>query len=463
MRTIETVVIGGGQAGLACSRHLTAAGRPHVVLERGRVGERWRTGTWDSLHLLSPNWMNTLPGAPYRGLDPDGFLSAAAFARHLDDYALSFDAPVQEMTEVRLLRRRSRRFEVLTDDGGWRAEHVVLATGWCDLPAVPDIARDMARDLLQLAPRNYRDPAGLPPGGVLVVGASSSGVQLAAELRATGRDVTLAVGRHSRVPRRYRGVDIFWWLDRIGMLDRTIDQVPDASAARGEPSLQLVGRSDHSTLDLAALQALDVRLVGRVIGLDGHRVRIADDLPATVAAADLRMSALLARIDGHIDAEGFGGEVLGREPGAAIRLPTPTDELDLRAEGIGTVVWATGHRRAYPWLRLPVLDDRGELRQRRGLTPVPGLYVLGQRFQHHRSSNFIGGVGRDAAFVTRHLLGTSGGSPCDIRPAHRATTGRSSAHAPQAPRPPSYSPGTDCVSCSSSAVATAPTHCRRTR
>jgi putative flavoprotein involved in K+ transport len=422
MRTIETVVIGGGQAGLACSRHLTAAGRPHVVLERGRVGQRWRTDTWDSLHLLSPNWMNTLPGAPYQGPDPDGFLSAAAFARHLDDYALSFDAPVQEMTLVRHLRRRGGQFDVFTDGGDWRAQHVVLATGWCDLPAVPDIARDMARDLLQLAPRNYRDPACLPPGGVLVVGASSSGVQLAAELRATGRDVTLAVGRHSRLPRRYRGADIFWWLDRIGILDRTIDQVPDASAAGGEPSFQLVGRSDHSTLDLPALQAADVRLVGRVIGLDGHRVRIADDLRATVAAADLRMSALLAQIDGHIDAEGLDGEVPGREPGAPIRLPTPTDELDLRAEGIGTVVWATGHRRAYPWLHLPVLDDRGELRQHRGITPVPGLYVLGQRLQHRRSSNFIGGVGRDAAFVTRHLLGASAGSPCDMRPARPAAS-----------------------------------------
>jgi putative flavoprotein involved in K+ transport len=303
---------------------------------------------------------------------------------------------------------------VLTDDGGWRAEHVVLATGWCDLPAVPDIARDMARDLLQLTSRNYRDPAGLPPGGVLVVGASSSGVQLAAELRAAGRDVTLAVGRHMRLPRGYRGLDIFWWLDRIGMLDRTIDQVPDASAARSEPSLQLVGRSDHSTLALATLQAMGVRLVGRVIGLDGPRVRIADDLPATVAAADLRMSALLAGIDEHIDAEGLGGEVLGREPGAAIRLPTPIDELDLQAEGISTVVWATGHRRAYPWLRLPVLDEGGELRQRRGVTPVPGLYVVGQRFQHRRSSSFIGGVGRDAAFVTQHLLGISGGSPRDV-------------------------------------------------
>ena len=447
MHAVETVVIGGGQAGLAASLHLTAADRPHVVLDRGRVGERWRSETWSSLRLLSPNWCNTLPGEPADRPDPDGFPSAAAFSVHLEAYARSFGAPVRERTEVRLVRPFGDRFEVLTGDGGWRAEHVVLATGWCDRPAVPDLARDLAGDVHQVAPKDYRDPAGLPPGGVLVVGASATGVQIAHELRASGRDVTLAVGGHSRLPRRYRGMDIFWWLAATGLLDRTIDEVPDPRLARTEPSLQLLGRPDHRSLDLATLQADGVRLVGRVTAIDGHRVRLAADLPSTVATADRKMAALLDRIDAHVDAHGLRGEVLDPEPVATIRPPAHADAIDLRAGGIVTVVWATGHRRAYPWLRVSVLDDHGELRQRRGVTPVPGLYVLGQRFQHHRNSNFVGGVGRDAAFVVGHLLAASGGPRCDARSHRPPTTWRSSAPAPPAPPRHSCSPGTGCVSC----------------
>ena len=443
MNAVETVVIGGGQAGLAASHHLTAAGRPHVVLDRGRIGERWRSETWTSLRLLSPNWCNTLPGTPAGGPDPDGFASAAAFVAHLGAYARSFDAPVQERTEARLVRRRRGRFEVLTADGGWYAEHVVLATGWCDRPAVQHLARGLAGDVHQVVPKDYRDPSALPAGGVLVVGASATGVQIAHELRASGREVTLAVGSHSRLPRRYRGMDIFWWLAATGLLDRTIDEVPDPRAARAEPSLQLVGRPDHRSLDLPTLQADGVRLVGRVTAVDGHRVRLATDLPSTVAAADSRMAALLDRIDAHVDTHGLRGEVLDPEPVATIRVTPAIEELDLRTTGIRTVVWATGHRRAYPWLRLPILDDHGELRQRRGVTRVPGLYVLGQRYQHHRNSNFIGGVGRDAAFVVRHLLAASGGGPS----CHSATTWRSSAPAQPAPRRHSCSPGTGCVSC----------------
>lgn len=422
VHVVDTVVIGAGQAGLACSHHLTVAGRPHVVLDRGQVGDRWRTATWTSLHLLSPNWCNGLPGAPYRGPDPDGFSSAAAFAADLGAYARSFGAPVRERTEVRVVRRRVGRFEVLTDDGGWSAEHVVLATGWCDRPAVPEFARDLAVDVHRLAPQDYRDPAALPSGGVLVVGASATGVQIAHELRAGGREVTLAVGNHSRLPRRYRGMDIFWWLTATGLLDRTIDEMPDPWAARREPSLQLVGRADHRSLDLAALAADGVRLVGRVTAVDGHQVRLDDDLPSTVAAADRRMTALLDRIDDHIDAHGLRGEVLDRGPVTKLQATSVIGDLDLHSAGIATVVWATGYRRAYPWLHLPVLDAHGELRQRRGVTPVPGLYVLGQRFQHHRNSNFVGGVGRDAAFVVRHLLATSGGLSCDAQPRWHAST-----------------------------------------
>jgi putative flavoprotein involved in K+ transport len=411
MRTTDTVIIGAGQAGLAASRLLTVHGHDHVVLERGRIGQRWRNDSWDSLHLLTPNWMNTLPGWPYAGQDPDGFSSATAFTDRLARYARSFGAPVEEQTGVDVLRKRDHRFEVVTDRAVWLAANVIIATGWCDLPAVPAIARAMATDVHQVAASGYRNPDSLPPGGVLVVGAAATGVQLADELRSAGRDVTIAAGSHTRMPRSYRGMDIYWWLDRIGALDKTIDDMPDPVLARHEPSAQLVGAPDRRSLDLATLQADGVHLVGRVLGIDGNRLRLAPDLPRTVAVADLRMQRLLGAIDTHIDTNGLRNEVLEPERTPAVAPTRVVRDLDLRAAGIRSVVWATGHRRSYPWLRLPVLDHRNEIRQHRGRTPMPGLYVLGQRFQHHRSSNFIGGVGRDAAFVADHIVGRHRAAP----------------------------------------------------
>jgi putative flavoprotein involved in K+ transport len=418
MPVTGTVVIGAGQAGLAASRCLSDRGSDHVVLERGRVGQRWRTETWDALHLLTPNWMNALPGRSYEGEDPDGFISAAAFADELDDYARSFGAPVEEGTGVTAVERRRGGFRVVTDHGVWTAANVVIATGWCDRPAIPAMSSGIPDDMCQIAPNEYRNPGRLPPGGVLVVGASATGVQLADELRTAGRDVTIAVGGHARVPRTYRGIDIYWWLDRLGLLDKTIDEVPDPALARREPSLQLVGSSERHSLDLACLQAAGVHLVGRLTGVEGHRVRLAPDLPATVADAQRRMEQLLAGIEDYIGANRLATEVLPAEPSRAVATSPVVRELDLRAAEISSVVWATGYRRRYPWLRVPVLDRDGEIRQRRGRTPVPGLYVLGQRFQHYRSSNFIGGVGRDAAFVAASI----GGS-------YPATDGRSCARA----------------------------------
>lgn len=403
MRTIDTIVIGAGQAGLAASNCLARRRHDHVVLERGRIGERWHAETWDSLHLLTPNWANGLPGWDYDGHDPDGFMGAREFAAHLAAYAESFDAPVEGGTTIEAVRRHGDQFEVRTDAGTWLASNVILATGWCDRPAIPAMARRLAAHVHQVAPAAYRNPGDLPAGGVLVVGASATGVQLADELRAAGREVTLAVGGHSRIPRRYRGMDIFWWLRQIGVLDKTIDDMPDPHSARREPSLQLVGRPDHRSLDLAALQAAGVRLVGRVIGIDGHRVRLADDLASNVAAADARLTRVLTQIDRHVEEHGLSGEVLRPTRPRPVAVARTTERIDLRADGITSVVWATGHRRPYEWLHIPVLDRRGELRQRRGVTPVPGLYVLGQRFQHRRSSNFIGGVGRDAEDVAAHL------------------------------------------------------------
>jgi putative flavoprotein involved in K+ transport len=401
--TTDTIVIGGGQAGLAMSRSLTDRGVDHVVLERGRIAERWRSERWDSLRLLTPNWMSRLPGWRYDGPDPDGYMTAAEVTDYFARYAEASSAPVVEHCTVESVRAVADRFEVVTTCGVFGARHVVIATGWCDRPWVPAMARRLSTGITQVTPSDYRNPTSLPQGGVLVVGASATGVQLADELRSAGRDVVLAVGSHSRLPRRYRGMDVFWWLDRIGSLDRTIDEMPDPARARQEPSLQLVGRPGGRRLDLGTLQRSGVRLAGRLDAVEGRRVRFAGDLPVTIANADRRMTRVLADIDTHIAATGLTGEVLAPDPPRNILATTSPDELDLRRSGIETVIWATGFRRSYPWLHLPVLDATGEIRQRRGVTPMPGLYVLGQRFQHFRSSNFIDGVGRDAAFVAHHL------------------------------------------------------------
>jgi len=269
---------------------------------------------------------------------------------------------------------------------------------------VPAVAARLSPSIHQLTPSSYRNPGRLPHGGVLVVGAAASGVQLADELARSGREVVLAVGRHTRLPRRYRGMDIWWWLDRIGMLDATIDQVPDPDRARRAPSLQLAGRADGGALDLAALAASGVRLAGRLTGIDRHVVQLGADLADTTARADTRMRRVLADIDAHFDTSRLTTEVLDREPIAHLRAQSTAGRLDLDAERISTVVWATGYRRRYPWLRAPVLDEAGEIRHRRGVTPVPGLYVLGLRFQHRRNSSFIDGVRHDAEFIADHLF-----------------------------------------------------------
>jgi putative flavoprotein involved in K+ transport len=411
MPSIDTIVIGAGQAGLAMSRCLADRGVDHVVLERGRVAERWLTERWDSLRLLTPNWMSRLPSWSYDGPDPDGFMTAGEVAAFFSRYARSSDAPVEEQSAVESLRFDGEEYELRTTGASWTAPRVVIATGWCDRPAIPAMAGELSADVHQIAPDRYRNPNSVPDGGVLVVGASATGVQLADELRAAGRDVVLAVGRHSRLPRSYRGMDIFWWLDRIGVRHKTIDEMPDPVRARHEPSVQLVGSTTRRSVDLTTLQNAGVQIAGRVEGIDGDRVRLADDVTHTVSDADRRMRRLLAEIDRHIDASGLAAEVLAPEPIAPVRPAAAPDRLGLGDRGITSVVWATGHRRTYPWLHVPVLDEHGEIRHQRGVTPVPGLYVLGQHFQHARNSNSIDGVGRDAEFVADHLTCRTAATP----------------------------------------------------
>jgi putative flavoprotein involved in K+ transport len=402
MRRVDTLVIGGGQAGLAMSRCLSDRGIDHVVLERRRIGHRWQHERWDSLRLLTPNWMTRLPGFRYDGPDPDGYMLATDVASLLETYAERSKAPVVANAAVTNVSAFDDRFVVQSEAGCWSARQVVVATGHCGYPHVPRMAASAAPRLHQLTPDRYRNPDQLPPGGVLVVGASATGVQLADELARAGRRVTVAVGQHTRVPRLYRGRDIFAWLETIGTLRESADRVHDVEASRAQPSLQLVGRPTHDTIDLRTLAARGVSVVGRLEALDVARAHFSDDLIATTAAADLKLALLLGRIDRAIGAHAL------EDPQPFVPLwpafrAARAHSLDLGREGIATVIWATGFRRHYPWLRLPVLDRCGEIVHTGGATSVPGLFVLGLQFLRHRSSSFIDGVGVDAAYLAGRI------------------------------------------------------------
>ncbi|HSP56571.1 MAG TPA: NAD(P)-binding domain-containing protein, partial [Dehalococcoidia bacterium] len=314
MKRTNTLIIGGGQAGLAISRCLRERGIDHVVLERGRVGERWRSERWDSLRLLTPNWQTRLPGWSYRGPDPDAYMTRHEVIDFLDSYARSFSAPVETGVSVTMVEQDGSEYHIGTDHGDWRAANVVIATGNCDRPAVPAFGAGLSRDIVQVVPGAYRNPSELPPGGVLVVGASATGIQLAEEIHRSGRRVTLAVGRHTRLPRCYRGSDIQWWLDALGVWDETVADVRNIESSRHEPSLQLIGSPDHHPLDLGVLQDEGVPLVGRALDAEGERVVLAADLAGSLAAADVRLERLLRRIDDYIDRRGLSATVPPPEP-----------------------------------------------------------------------------------------------------------------------------------------------------
>ncbi len=418
MNRTDTLIIGGSQAGLAMSRALTDLDVDHLILERGRIGERWRSERWASLRLLTPRWLSRIGGWPGGFGDPDAFMHKDELVTYLEAYASSFLAPIRQGTTVFRVESHGDGFRVRTNAGVIHARNVVVATGHSQHARIPAFGRRLDGGILQVTPTRYRTPTDIPDGGVLVVGASATGIQLADELHRAGRRVVVSVGRHTRMPRRYRDRDVLEWLHRMGSFAQTPERVRDPEASRGQPSLQLVGSLDHASLDLGVLQARGIECVGRASWADGGRMHFDDDLVENVAAADFKWASLRTRIDQWIDREGFGAFVAEPDDFRPVPLPDERTHLDFRAEGIRTVLWATGFGRSYPWLKVPVLDARGEIIQRGGVTPVPGLYTLGLNFQRRRSSSFLVGVASDAAELARHLVRTRHGAR-DVRLAGR--------------------------------------------
>jgi putative flavoprotein involved in K+ transport len=405
IRTVTTVVIGAGHAGLAMSRCLCDRSIDHVVLERGEIAHTWRTERWDSLRLLTPNWQSRLPGFSYNGDDPDGYRSVAEVIEFIANYAKAISAPVITHTTVTSVRRTETGYLVRTDQGDWVCRAVVVASGACNVANVPSFANKVPRSIMQLTAQDYRNPEQLAGGGVLVIGASSSGIQIAHEIHRSGRPVILSVGEHIRAPRVYLGKDLEWWMDAAGVLDERYDEVDDIARARRVASLQLAGTPDRSTLDINALTEIGVKLVGRLGGIgENGKAQFSGSLRNMCALSDLKMGRLLDRIDEWARGNGFDarGHPQYRLPPTRVE-PAPALGMDLASGEIKSIIWATGYRPDYSWLEVPVLDRRGRLQHDGGVVSSPGMYLMGTQFMRRRKSALIDGAGDDARELSDHL------------------------------------------------------------
>jgi putative flavoprotein involved in K+ transport len=384
---------------------LAERGVDHVVLERGDVANSWRTERWDSLRLLTPNWQSRLPGFGYEGGDPDGFRTTPETIRFLDRYAQTISAPVRTYTRVTQLSQADDGYLLKTTEGDWRCRTVVLASGACNIAKVPALADAVPSNIRTLTAMQYKNPAQLEPGGVLVVGASATGTQLAEEIHRAGHPVTLSVGEHIRAPRLYRGRDIQWWMDKAGVLDERYDQVDDINRARRVPSLQLTGSPERATLDLNTLTAHGVKLIGPLTMIRDGKAQFSGSLRNQCALSDLKLGRLLDTIDEWARTSGVEAEVPPPYRPEPTRVgDSPPLGLDLASGEIRTIIWAAGFRPDHSWLDVPVLDRKGLIRHDGGVVHSPGMYLMGMPFLRRRKSALIDGAGDDARDLSAHLV-----------------------------------------------------------
>lgn len=398
--TIDTLVIGGGQAGLTMSHRLKQRGIAHLVLERRRIAERWRSERWDGLMFQFPNWSVRLPEFAFPHSDPDGFSETTSIIAFIEDYAAFVAPPIRCGVEVTKLRRNADGFLAEFADGSIAARNVVIATGPYQRPLRPELLRDHP-GLFQVHASDYKNPAQLPDGAVLVIGAGASGAQITDELVRAGRHVFLSVGRHNRLPRRYRGRDLFWWLAEMGVDETPVEQ-------RGPSRLLPVITGAHGghTIDFRRFAADGVTLLGRVTAVRDGVLEIAPDLATNIANGDAYYATFLGIVDDFVAARGLDHP---DDPLARIRLPdppaltAPLRTIDLRTERVSSVIWATGYGLDLNWIDIPVLDADGAPRHRHGVSDVPGLYFLGLQWLSKMKSSFLSGVGDDAAVLADHI------------------------------------------------------------
>lgn len=396
--SVEVLIIGAGQAGLAMSYCLKQRNISHILLERGQIAQRWRSESWDSLRLLTPNDQTNLPSWPYQGDQPEGFMPVSHFISLLEEYAQSFEAPILTKTAVAAVSKSGQQFYIDSAAQRWVADAVVIATGHCCSPVIPEYSSRLNPEIHQITAGQYLNPGQIPEGGILVVGAGASGVQIAEELRLSGRQVMLSVGKHRRLPRRYRGKDILTWIKEAGIFDARTDSrcVPNI------PAPQLIGSEDAHSINLETLHNQGVKVTGRIAAIDDFMVSFEDNLLAAAHQADQDMYALLERIDQYINDHQVDHSMTFHQV-PPISVPPSPSSIDLKSAGIKTIIWATGYRRSYPWLHIDVLDAQGEIKHQGGITAVPGLLVLGMRRQIRYNSNFIDGVGKDADLLADYL------------------------------------------------------------
>jgi putative flavoprotein involved in K+ transport len=405
----DVVIVGGGQAGLALSYYLTEQGRAHLILEQGRIAESWRSKRWDSLRLIAPNWTLRLPGFAYAGDNPEGFMGKDEVVVQLETYAQSFAAPVREGVRATAIERGAAdpHFLVRTQGDSYIAPQVVLATGALQQPRIPACAAQLPASVAQVLAPDYRNPQQLPPGAVLIVGSGETGCQIAEELVRAGRPVYLCVGRSWWLPRRYRGQDIAFWFRSLGWFKRTVDDLPPGTRT-GEPNPQLTGGEGGHVINAYTLSRQGVVLLGRLEGIGNGRLTLRDDLAVNLARGDAQARQFLQTIDAHIREQGLEAPAeewpADLQATADLADPTPT-EMDLTKAGISTVIWGTGYRPNLGWVGLPFLDGEGYPIQQRGVTTIPGLYILGLDWLYTAASGIFPGLGDDAAYLAEQITG----------------------------------------------------------
>ena len=398
---VHTLVIGGGQAGVATSAHLQKHGVPHLVLERDRIAQRWRSWRWDSLVANGPAWHDRFPDAEFEDMDPEQFAPKEAVADYFQRFAGDRNLPVRTGVEVTKLEREGETFRATTSQGTVEAQNVVVATGPFQKPVIPTVITDPA--ITQLHSNGYRNPGALPEGAVLVVGAGSSGAQIAEELVRAGRKVYLSLGPHDRPPRRYRGQDFVWWLGKLGKWD-----MKAPTPGTEHITIAVSGAYGGHTMDFRRLAGLGVTLLGRAGSYSDGVLHFADDLRTNMENGDRNYLSVLDEADAYATAQGLD---LPEDAEARVLLPLPacvtdpTLALDLHNEGISTVIWATGFQLDFDWIDLDIFRDDGRPRHTDGVTEVPGLYFMGLPWLSCRGSAFIWGAWKDAERLAGVIAG----------------------------------------------------------